>query len=182
MWQKQSKITPFDECGPCLTFLCSLTEEQTQQCPFCWLVPRRHKLRSGGAWYPWLLDNDGAWCCQATPRTPGLPPFEWVLISNRASWKGRCAPGGMKGSCEPQRSPMFCEIHGLRSLMWRRQSFAANLTQDCLSKHIPKLGSCEQPKKPLCKSMCTAHSRRSAAQCAGSKVTGILPLASMLLD
>lgn len=63
------------------------------------------------------------WCCQATPQTPGLPPLEWVLTSNHASWKGRCTPEGIKGSCELQRSPRFCEIHGLKSLTWKRQFF-----------------------------------------------------------
>lgn len=37
-------------------------------------------------------------------------------------------------------------------------------------------------KQTLCKGMCSAHFRRSAAQCAGSEVTGILPLASVLLN
>lgn len=122
------------------------------------------------------------WCCKATPQTPGLPPLEWVLTSNHASWKGRCTPESIKGSCEPQRSLRFCEIHGLKSLTWKRQFFCGQPHSGLSFQAYPQLGFCEQLKKSLCKGMWSAHFRRSAAQCAGSEVTGILPLASMLLD
>ena len=81
----------------------------------------------------------------------------------------------------PEKSQVL-EIHGLRSLRQGREIFAANITQDCLSKHIPKLRSCEEPTTTPCKSMCSAHCRRSSAQRAGSELTGILPLASTLLS
>lgn len=122
------------------------------------------------------------WCCQVTPPAPGLPPFEWVLPSNHVSWKGRCEPEGIKWSCDPHRSPRFCEIHGLKSLTWRRQFFCCQPYSGLPFQAHPKPGPCEQLNKAPCKGMCSAHFRRSAAQCAGSEVTGILPLASMLVD
>lgn len=133
----------------------------------------------GNAWHPSLQEQ---WRCLVLPSHP---------LKTRAStlWMGADTKPCLleKKLCTKgygrvlQRSPRFSEIHGLRSLRWGREILAASLSQDCLSKHIPKLRSCEKLATTPCKSMCSAHCRRSSAQRAESELTGILLLASTLL-